>query len=167
MPVSVREEAERLLAGLSREIDDRKEIAWFEDRSSVARVVGGWLKLYFGRREDRTLPLRLKLQRAWDGAPKGCDLLFDMDGRTHRLPTERSDWMSDEGGGTTWVMADLPLSTRDPELPRLLARAAEVRVRIEAAAAVWSWEVPRPQLEAAARVYAAWRALGEWESGAR
>jgi len=164
MAGSTREEAERLLAGMAREIDDRKEIAWLQDRATVALVVGGWLKLYFGRREDRTLPLRLKLQREWDGAPKGCDLLFDVDGRTHRLPTERSDWMSDEGGGTTWVMADVPISTRDPELLQQLAQAAEVRIRIDAGPAPWAWVVPRPQVEAAARVYAAWRALSEWES---
>jgi hypothetical protein len=160
-----REQAELALAGLSREIDDRKGIAWFGDRSSVALVVGGYLKLYFGRREERTLPLRLKLQREWDGAPKGSDLIFDLDGRTQRLPTEHGDWMSDEGGGKTWVMADLPISVRDPELLQQLVRAGAVRIRIEAGPVAWTWAVPRQQLEAAARVHAAWRTVTEWESG--
>lgn len=167
MGTPTREGAERALASLSREIDDRKDVAWFEDRATVALVVGGWLKLYFGRRAERTLPLRLKLQREWDGAPPGCDLLLDIDGRTHRLPTERSDWMRDEGGGTTWVMADLPISARDPELLSLLVRAAEVRVRIEAGPIAWSWPVPRAQIDAAARVHAAWHTVCEWESAAR
>jgi hypothetical protein len=158
-----REQVELALAGLSREVDDRKGITWFGDRSSVALVVGAYLKVYFGRRDERTLPLRLKLQREWDGAPRGADLIFDLDGHTRRLPTERADWMSDEGGGKTWVMADLPISARHPELLLQLVRAGEVRVRIEAGPAAWSWPVPRQQIDAAARVHAAWRTVTEWE----
>jgi len=162
-----REGIERALGGLAREIDDRKEIAWFSDRSSVALIVDGYLKLYFGRRADRTLPLRLVLQREWDGAPRGSELLFDLDGRGWRLPTTREDWMRDEGGGKTWQMVDLPIAVRDPELLGALVGAAEACIRIESEVGNWSWAVPRPQLEAAHRVHLAWRTVTAWERGGK
>jgi hypothetical protein len=160
-------EVERVLAGLAHEVDDRKEIAWYGDRSAVALVVGEYLKLYFGRREEKTLALRLKLQREWDGAPRGCDLLLDVDGLPFRIPTEPTEWMRDEGAGRVWDIVDLPLSLRAPALLSPLARAAEVRVRLDAAASSWTWSVPAGQLEGAARVLAAWRSLTEGPGAGR
>jgi len=151
--------AEDQLATLAKEVDDRKEITWYSDRSSTALILGPYAKAYFGRKEDWTMPLRLKVQTEGDGTTFAWVLEVEADGAAFPLPTEPNEWMSDHGSGKVWVQADVPISTRCPGLTRALASAAEARIRFEGGRPAWVWTLPGAQLAALKRVHDAWSAL--------
>jgi hypothetical protein len=151
--------AEDALASLAMEVDDRKEITWYSDRSSTALILGAFAKAYFGRNAERTLGLRLTLQMEGDGETFSWDLEVVVDGVAYPLPTEGSDWMSDRGSGKLWVQVDVPLSHRCPVLTQALASASQAQVRFERRGKSHDWTVPEAQLAALKRVHAVWSAM--------
>lgn len=152
-------EAERVLATLSKEVDDMREAAWFSDRATRALVLGEYAKFYFGRKGDETWPLRMTLQCEGDESSFVTGLAFEVDGTSYPIATQPGDWSRDRGSGKLWVMLDMPISRRHPELAQALSGAQAATVRFRSDDHSWEWTVPRPQLDALGRVYSAWSAL--------
>jgi hypothetical protein len=157
--IDAEREAERVLATLSKEVDDMREAAWFSDKATRALVLGEYAKFYFGRKGDETWPLRMTLQSEGDESSFVTALAFDVDGKSYPVATQPGDWSRDRGSGKLWVILDMPISRRHPELAQALSGAQAATVRFRSDDRSWEWTVPRPQLDALGRVYSAWSAL--------
>lgn len=159
-------QAERVLATLAKEVDDMRETTWFSDKATRALVLGEYAKFYFGRKGDETWPLRMTLQCEGDESSFVSALAFDVDGTSYPVATRPADWSRDRGSGKLWVILDMPISRRHPDLARALSGAREAFVRFQSDDRSWEWRVPRPQLDALGRVYSAWSALAAAEKAA-
>lgn len=152
-------EAERVLATLSKEVDDMREAAWFSDKATRALVLGGYAKFYFGRKGEETWPLRMTLQCEGDESTFITGLVFEVAGKSYPIATQPGDWSRDRGSGKLWVILDMPISRRHPELAQALSGGVAATIRFQSTDRSWEWTVPQPQVDALGRVYSAWSAL--------
>jgi len=144
------------LGDLAKEIDDLKEVAWYSDRSTTGLVLGSYVRAYFGRKEERILPLRMTVQCEGVGFDPPSAAIFSAGDRRLRLPTKPGDWRRDRGSGAYWDILDFSIPQRLPQLLEALASARSLAVRCDRDGAESSWEVPEGQLAALKRVQRIW-----------
>jgi hypothetical protein len=137
-----------VLETLEGETDDILGITWYKDASQT-EALGTYVRLYFGTKGGRVLPLRLKVQYEGDDWLFTKDLLFKIDGRLLRLSPNWHAWERENGGGAVWETVDLLAS---PALASALARADSIKVRFSGKHD-YDYELTDEEVVALRRVY--------------